>query len=58
MIKLFISNYQLTLKFCSGCYYIRPYSNLDKEAEDFNKYSTELEMLYTTKSFYLAVGIG
>ena len=57
MIKLFISSHQLILKFYSRRYYIRPYSNLDKEAKDFNKYSIELKMLYITKYFHLAVGI-
>ena len=30
---------------------------LDKEVKDFKKYSTESEVLYTTKYFYLVVGI-
>ena len=30
---------------------------LDKEVKDFKGYSIELEVLYTTKYFYLVVGI-
>ena len=36
---------------------MRPQDSLNREVEDFNKYSTGLEVLYTTKYFHLAVGI-
>ena len=31
---------------------------LNKEVKDFKGYSTELKVLYTTKCFHSAVGIG
>ena len=34
---------------------MRPYTILNKEVKDFNKYSIELEMPHITKYFYLVV---
>ena len=48
---------KFTFKLFSFRLNIRPYSKLNKEVTDFTKYSTGLEVLYTTKRFHLTVRI-